>query len=86
MFLSGIGTAAPSARWTQLQCWDALVAHLQNPREETLKDADAETLYDEFFGDCDVPAPSPHLVGMLVRHLAHGGPTPEYHDLAGRRA
>jgi predicted naringenin-chalcone synthase len=26
MFLSGIGTAAPSTRWTQLQCWDALVA------------------------------------------------------------
>ena len=26
MFLSGIGTAAPSARWTQPQCWDALVA------------------------------------------------------------
>ena len=26
MFFSGIGTAAPSTRWTQLQCWDALVA------------------------------------------------------------
>ena len=26
MFLSGLGTAAPSTRWTQLQCWDALVA------------------------------------------------------------
>lgn len=26
MFLSGIGTAAPAARWTQTQCWDALVA------------------------------------------------------------
>ncbi len=26
MFLSGVGTAAPSARWTQMQCWDALVA------------------------------------------------------------
>ena len=26
MFLSGIGTAAPSTRWTQMQCWDALVA------------------------------------------------------------
>ena len=26
MFLSGLGTAAPSARWTQTQCWDALVA------------------------------------------------------------
>jgi predicted naringenin-chalcone synthase len=26
MFLSGIGTAAPSARWTQTQCWDALVS------------------------------------------------------------
>src|SRR4029453_14589706 len=26
MFVSGIGTAAPSTRWTQMQCWDALVA------------------------------------------------------------
>lgn len=26
MFLSGLGTAAPPARWTQMQCWDALVA------------------------------------------------------------
>src|SRR5688572_5980154 len=26
MFLSGLGTAAPPARWTQLQCWEALVA------------------------------------------------------------
>jgi alkylresorcinol/alkylpyrone synthase len=26
MFLSGLGTAAPAARWTQMQCWDALVA------------------------------------------------------------
>src|SRR5688572_4954208 len=26
MFLSGLGTAAPSARWTQTECWDALVA------------------------------------------------------------
>ena len=25
MFLSGLGTAAPATRWTQLQCWDALV-------------------------------------------------------------
>jgi alkylresorcinol/alkylpyrone synthase len=26
MFVSGIGTSAPSTRWTQTQCWDALVA------------------------------------------------------------
>jgi predicted naringenin-chalcone synthase len=26
MFLSGLGTATPSTRWTQMQCWDALVA------------------------------------------------------------
>lgn len=26
MFFSGLGTAAPSTRWTQAQCWDALVA------------------------------------------------------------
>lgn len=32
MFLSGIGTAAPSARWTQTQCWDALVASEYLPR------------------------------------------------------
>jgi alkylresorcinol/alkylpyrone synthase len=32
MFLSGIGTAAPSARWTQTQCWDALVASEYLPK------------------------------------------------------
>jgi predicted naringenin-chalcone synthase len=26
MFFSGLGTAAPSTRWTQMECWDALVA------------------------------------------------------------
>ena len=26
MFLSGLGTAAPSARWTQQQCWEAIAA------------------------------------------------------------
>jgi predicted naringenin-chalcone synthase len=26
MFLSGLGTAAPPTRWTQTQCWDALIA------------------------------------------------------------
>jgi alkylresorcinol/alkylpyrone synthase len=26
MFVSGLGTAAPPTRWTQLQCWEALVA------------------------------------------------------------
>ena len=40
MFLSGIGTAAPSTRWTQLQCWDALVAsnHLStlSPRSQAI--------------------------------------------------
>ncbi len=31
MFLSGLGTASPSTRWTQLQCWDALVAIQLSP-------------------------------------------------------
>jgi len=31
MFFSGLGTAAPSTRWTQMQCWDALVASNQLP-------------------------------------------------------
>ena len=31
MFVSGLGTATPPNRYTQLQCWDALVAsgHLE---------------------------------------------------------
>ncbi len=40
MFFSGLGTAAPSTRWTQLQCWDALVAsdHLPalSPRSQAI--------------------------------------------------
>jgi predicted naringenin-chalcone synthase len=40
MFLSGIGTAAPSTRWTQSQCWDALVASdylaTLNPRSQAI--------------------------------------------------
>jgi predicted naringenin-chalcone synthase len=40
MFLSGIGTAAPSTRWTQMQCWDVLVASNQlqtfSPRSQAI--------------------------------------------------
>ncbi len=40
MFLSGLGTATPSTRYTQMQCWDALVAsdHLStlNPRSQAI--------------------------------------------------
>lgn len=32
MFLSGLGTAAPRSRWTQAQCWDALVASEYLPK------------------------------------------------------
>src|SRR5688500_17637035 len=40
MFFSGLGTAAPSTRWTQMQCWDALVASnylpTLNPRSQAI--------------------------------------------------
>ncbi len=40
MFISGIGTAAPATRYTQAQCWDALVAsdHLSRlaPRSQAI--------------------------------------------------
>lgn len=40
MFLSGLGTATPATRYTQAQCWDALVAsdHLAtlNPRSQAI--------------------------------------------------
>ena len=40
MFLSGLGTAAPSTRWTQTQCWEALVASdylaRLNPRSQAI--------------------------------------------------
>jgi predicted naringenin-chalcone synthase len=40
MFFSGLGTAAPSMRWTQMQCWDVLVASSYlpalNPRSQAI--------------------------------------------------
>ena len=40
MFLSGLGTATPATRYTQMQCWDALVAsdHLSalSPRSQAI--------------------------------------------------
>src|SRR5918995_1328524 len=40
MFLSGLGTAAPSTRWTQQQCWEAVAAseHLAglSPRSQAI--------------------------------------------------
>ncbi len=40
MFFSGLGTAAPSTRWTQMQCWDALVASnylpMLSPRSQAI--------------------------------------------------
>ena len=40
MFLTGLGTATPPQRWTQTQCWDALVASEYlpklNPRSQAI--------------------------------------------------
>jgi alkylresorcinol/alkylpyrone synthase len=40
MFLSGLGTAAPSTRWTQQQCWEAVAASDQlaalSPRSQAI--------------------------------------------------
>ena len=40
MFIAGVGTAAPPQRWTQMQCWDALVASdylpALNPRSQAI--------------------------------------------------
>jgi len=77
---------APIAMYQhQRPCWDALVAHLWGLDPHSLEEANVDALYDEFFADCDVPAPSQHLVGMVVQHRARGGARPEYHDLAARR-
>ena len=32
MFIAGLGTAVPPQRWTQTQCWDALVASEYLPK------------------------------------------------------
>ena len=40
MFLAGLGTATPPRRWTQSECWDALVASQYlsklNPRSQAI--------------------------------------------------
>ena len=68
----------------QRPCYDALVGCLKSRKADSgLEELDA--LYEEFFGDCDSPAPSRHHVGMIVEHFAQGGEDPEYHPLSNRK-
>ena len=67
----GEGVRTPIAIYLdQRSCWDAIVVYLGRERVDAFNGADVEVLYDEFFADCDVQAPSSHLVGMVV-HAFH---------------
>lgn len=68
----------------QRPCYEALVAWLKS-REAGSGPEELDGLYEEFFGDCDSPAPSRHHVGMIVEHFVQGGETPEYHPLSNRK-
>lgn len=69
----------------QRVCWDALVDSLRAKRPSREASIDMAEIWEEFFADCDVPAPSLHNVGQVVRHFQHGGEPPRFHDLVGRK-
>lgn len=68
----------------QRPCWDALLGHLQRLGPASLAAASTDALYQDYFADCDPPAPSLHHVGLVVEHLKAGGPRPQAHPLQGR--
>ena len=69
----------------QRPCWDALVNYLEGQATNKLEGLTVDALFEEFFADCDAPAPGTHHVGLVLQHHLHGGERPSYHELEGRK-
>lgn len=78
----------------QRNCWQALINYLYSsappdntddmPTEPRTLAETEDQLYEDFFGDCDVPQVSQRLVGLLLGYYRAGGSRPDYHDFADR--
>ena len=82
----GDGIRTPIAIYKhQRPCWDALIKRLESVSTEARDALDPDALYADYFGDCDLPVPSPYDVGKVVAHYQLGGDKPDVHDLEGRK-
>lgn len=68
----------------QRPCWEALLSGLGSRDVSTAEPAAAQ-LYEEYFDDCDPPAPSTHDVARVVRHFLLGGAVPIWNSYDDRR-
>ena len=65
-------------------CWDALIGYLSTLTPRQAEGLNPEGVYEEFFGDCDIPRPSEGLVEQLIAHRMADGDEPEWQDFAAR--
>jgi hypothetical protein len=68
----------------QKPSWDAFISWLSSLNKGALGVASAEDSFEEFFGDCDDPAPSQYRIGEMIAHFSAGGDLPEYSAVGDR--
>jgi len=61
-----------------------MLGHLAGQSAKALQLESVETLFDEYFYDCDPPAPGAHQIGLVLQHHLQGGDAPTYIPLEGR--
>ena len=65
-------------------CWDALIGYLAMLTTEQAQGIEVEAVYEEYFGDCDIPRPGKGYVEQMIAHRAAGEDEPEWQDFAAR--
>jgi len=65
-------------------CWDALVGYLAALTPAQAESVAPDAVYEEYFGDCDIPRPGKGFVEQMIAHRAAGGDEPEWQDFAAR--
>lgn len=65
-------------------CWDALIGYLARLTPEQAQGIGPDAVYEEYFGDCDIPRPGRGFVEQMIVHRAADGDEPEWKDFAAR--
>ncbi len=69
----------------QAASWDAYLSALYAKTPDQLAAADVDALFDDYFGDCDVPAPGTEQIRAALEHARAGGERPIYRELGERK-
>lgn len=69
----------------QAPLWEAFFSALYEMTPEQLAAADVDELFETYFADCDVPAPSSEKIHEALEHARAGGERPAYRELAERK-